>query len=376
MKLRTPKVSPRRAHSRAGADNERSQNSTTALCRLLPSVQTCCSPATTLLNDQQSVVRNHCRNRRPTVDMTAFTSHCFPRTIKIQARLRERPLSALPGSRRISTRLAHALHMSGVHVIGDLHGRRVGDFAWERNCGVKTLQELDSLASVLAKQTSSRNRGTGVTREATVGGMAFAVPKSVCALRFDELPITKRLANVVRSNGLRTLGNLHGRTPLELLQCKTCGWRTLTEVEQLIERAISGHFDEAPMDESRALAELLTLLEQGIAKLAIRNRQFLLARIRGMTFAEIGRRYGFTRAYTHQVVMKTLGILRKTYGPRIPELVEMVKQRWLSTPRASRLTPSLLAQWGGNPTKRFRLSRKAQVRLIAALDKSIPSWMD
>ena len=266
--------------------------------------------------------------------MTAFTSRCFPRTIKIPARLRERPLSALPGSHRISTRLAHVLHISGVRVLGDLHTRRVGDFAWERNCGVKTLQELDSLASVLARQTSYRNRESAVTRQATVGGMAFAVPKSVCALRFDELPITKRLANVVRSNGLRTLGNLRGRTPFELLRCKSCGWRTMAEIHQLIERAIRGKFDVERMEESRAITELLTLLERGIAKLAPRDRQFLLARIDGMTFANIGQRHGFTRAYAHQVVMKTLGILRKTYGPRIPELLEMVEQRCLSTPQS------------------------------------------
>ena len=172
---------------------------------------------------------------------------------------------------------------------------------------------------------------------------------------------------------LQTLGNLHGCTPLELLQYKNCGWRTLTEVEQLIERAISGHFDLARMDESRTLAELLTLLKQGIAKLAPRDRAFLLARIRGMTFAEIGRRYGFTRARAHQTVVKALGVLRKTWGPRIPRLLEVLKRRCLSTPRASELTPSLLNQWVADSTKSFRLPRKAQVRLIAALDKSIPA---
>jgi hypothetical protein len=375
MKLRTPKVFTSTARSRAREDNETFQNPTRALSPLLPSAATF-RRAGTPLHGERSVVRTHRRNRRVTVDMTAFTSRCFPRTIKIPARLRKRPLSALPGSRRISTRLAHALHMSGVRVLGDLHGRRVGDFAWERNCGAKTLQELDSLASVLTKQTSSRNRGTVVTREATLGGMAFAVPKSVCALRFDELPITKRLANVIRSNGLRTLGNLHGRTPFELLQYKACGWRTIAEIHQLIERAIRGKFDVARMEESRAITELLTLLELGIAKLAPRDRQFLLARIDGMTFAKIGRWHGITRAYAHQVVVKTLGILRKTYGPRIPELLGMAKRRCLSTPRASGLTPSLLDQWAVNSTKRFRLSRKAQVRLIAALDKSFPFCMD
>jgi hypothetical protein len=190
-------------------------------------------------------------------------------------------------------------------------------------------------------------------------------------LRFDELPITKRLANVARSNRLRTLGNLQGRTPFELLQYKDCGWRTVVEVQQLLERAIAGEFDVSRIDPSKTVAELLTLLEQDIAKLAPRDRQFLLASIRGMTFAEIGRRYGFTRAHIHQVVVKALGTLGKTRGPRIPHLLEIVKRRCFSLSSASELTPGLLKQWVGRSSRRFRLTRKAQVRLIAALDKDI-----
>ncbi len=52
-----------------------------------------------------------------------------------------------------------------------------------------------------------------------------------------------------------------GALHFELLQYKACGWRTVTEIQQLIERAISGEFDVARMEESRAVAELLTLLE-------------------------------------------------------------------------------------------------------------------
>jgi len=195
-------------------------------------------------------------------------------------------------------------------------------------------------------------------------------------LRFDELPITKRLASVARSTGLRTLGSLDGRTRFELLQYKACGWRTVTEIQQLIERAISGEFDVARIGKSREVAELLTLLEQGIAKLAPRDRQFLLARIRGQTFAEIGRRYGFTRARVHQVVLRALGTLRKTYGPRIPRLLEMVRWRCLSIPNGSGLTPALLEQWVASSTKSFRLSKNALLRLIAELDKNNPRWMD
>jgi len=373
MKLRTPKIFASRAHSRAGEENERSENSSRSLRPLLPSAETFCNRARKPRRDQQSVIRSHCRNRRATVDVAAFVSRCFPKTIKIPARLWDRPLQALPGRNSISARLAHVLHRSSVRVLGDLHGRRVGDFAWKRNCGLKTLQELDLLGSALADWPSSRNRTITASRGAS--GKAFAVPKCIWGLRFDELSISKRLANVARSIGLRTLGDLHGRTHFELLQYKACGWGTLTEIQQLVERAISGEFDVARIDESRVVAELLTLLEQGIAKLALRDRQFVLARIRGMTFAEIGRRHGFTRARVHQAVVNALGVLKKTWGPRIPCLLEM-KARCFSIPNGSGLTPALLRHWVGDASKRFRLSREAQIRLIAALDKNIRASLD
>lgn len=240
--------------------------------------------------------------------------------IDIPSRLWGQPLETW----QISVRLTGVLRRSGVRVLGDLHGRRVGDFAWERNCGLKTLEELDSLGAVFAKQLSSRNRAARASRKAVAGGSAFAVPKSVRRLRFDELPITKRLATVVRSSGLRTLGDLHGRTRFEVLQYTACGWRTLAEIHQLIERAISGEFDVARIDQSRATAELLSLLEQGMTKLPPRDRQFLLARIGGLSYAEIGRRCGLTRARVHRIVTKALDTLKRAYGPRIPRLLAVV----------------------------------------------------
>ncbi|HZS17425.1 MAG TPA: hypothetical protein VFA51_05765 [Candidatus Udaeobacter sp.] len=347
---------------------ERVQNSTMPLHPLLPPVEPFCSGGTTLARDRHSVACN----RRMSVDMVAFTSRCFPRTIQIPTRLRGQPLEALSRHRRISTRLAHVLQRSGIGVLGTLNGLRVGDFAWEKNCGLKTLHELDSVVSALTNGPSSCH-GPKTNGEVTTMETALVVPKSVRGLRFDQLPITRRLGNVIRTAGFQTLGHLHGQTLFDLLQRRSCGWRTVIEVQRLIARAVSGEFDIACMEKSRALSELLTLLERGITNLPPLNKQFLLARIEGKTFARIGKQHGFTRAYAHRVVMKTLGILTKTYGPRIPELLRTVKQHYLPKARASRLTPSLLDQWLVNSSPNtFRLSRETQVHLLAALDKSIP----
>ena len=320
--------------------------------------------------------------------MVAFEFRCFPKRIEIPVALRDQPFDTC----QTSARLAHVLRRSGVRVLGDLQGRQVGDFAWQKNCGFNTLHELDSLVrgvQSLAENVSRAGNGTYSRRRACCAAAqrrrlgkahalhrkagteaSFSIPKSVCKLQFDELPITRRLAGVVRSIGARTLGDLNGLSACELLQCKNCYWHTVAEIEQLIERAIAGEFDVLPIEEFEAAAELLTLLEQGMAKLSHRENQFLLARIRGLTFAEIGQRFGFTRARVHQVTANALHALRKTWGPRVPCLLNMVRHR-LSLSNASELTPALLEQWVGESSKCLRLPRQAHVRLIAELDTDI-----
>jgi len=309
--------------------------------------------------------------------MAALALRWYSQTIDIPAGLRNQPLEAWSGSCRISVRLTGVLRRAGVRVLGDLHGRKVGDFAWERNCGPKTLHELDSLAR--RAQSGAEKASTPESAALPQNGAGFAIPESISQLQFHELPITARLANIVRSIGARTLGDLKGRSSFELLQYQNCSRRTLSEIQQLIERAISGEFDEAQIEESTAAAELLTLLEQGMAKLSPRENQFLLARIGAedlpcLTFEEIGRRCALTRARAQQIVAKALDTLRKSWGPRVPRLLEMMKRRCLSM--GCPLTPALLEQWTGESPRSFRLSRKAQARLIAALDKNIPCWLE
>jgi hypothetical protein len=321
--------------------------------------------------------------------MAALAFHSFSKTIDIPAGLRRQPLEAW----QTSARLNGLLRRSGIRVLGDLHGRKVVDFAWERNCGFKTLHELDWLARRASRDCGRAETATSAgngslplpgssgscrtTADAQQDEVGFAIPESVCQLQFHELPMTTRLANVVCSIGAQTLGDLTGRSSFELLQYKACGWRTLGEIQHLIERAISGEFDDAQIEESAAAAELLTLLEQGMAKLSPRENQFLLARIGGedlpcLSFAEIGRQSALTRARVQQLVVRALDSLRKIWGPRIPRLLELVKRRCLST--VCPLTPALLEHWISESPRSFRLSTKAQVRLIAALDENIPCW--
>src|SRR4030095_12154789 len=82
--------------------------------------------------------------------------------------------------------------------------------------------------------------------------------------------------------------------------------------------------------------------------------------------------HALTRARIQQILEKTLNTLKKTWGPRVPRLLEAVKRRCFAN--VCPLTPALLRQWIGESHSTFQLSPKAQVRLIGALDKNVPCW--
>src|SRR6266496_6296607 len=84
----------------------------------------------------------------------ASALRCSSKTIDIPASLWSQPLEAW----QISVRLTGALQRSGIRVLGDLHGRKVGDFALKRNCGLKTLLELDSLVHTVASAKADAHR--------------------------------------------------------------------------------------------------------------------------------------------------------------------------------------------------------------------------
>ena len=173
--------------------------------------------------------------------MPASALHSFSKAIEIPARLHNQPLNAWQTSARLTTLLSRF----GIRVLGDLHGRKVVEFAWEKNCGAKTLYELDLLARrarfrngeasgnghrrncVPASHDFNAADSEGATAKTQEDAATFAIPESICHLAFNELPITTRLANVVRSMGARSLGDLNGRGAFELLQHRACGWARL-----------------------------------------------------------------------------------------------------------------------------------------------------
>ncbi len=66
--------------------------------------------------------------------------------------------------------------------------------------------------------------------------------------------------------------------------------------------------------------------------------------------------------------------LRTLHGPRVPELLRLLKESWL--PPVCPLTPALLERWRSGAKGDFQLPPAAQVRLIALVEPGIPCWPD
>lgn len=140
--------------------------------------------------------------------------------------LRARPLQELA----LSVRLTKVLGQMHLACLGDLHGRTFHEFLMLRNCGYQTLRELLRRLRQFADEHHCELRPPAL----------FNVPESVRNLRFCDLPISVRLANLLADMQLHCLGDLHGRPHEELLRKRFFGKRTLAELKRLVEQAAVG----------------------------------------------------------------------------------------------------------------------------------------
>jgi len=207
----------------------------------------------------------------------------------------------------------------------------------------------------------------------------LSIPKSIRHLRVAELPGPVRLHSMFKSAGVRMLRDLNGRDLGELLEQRHCGLATITALQQLLQHALSGEFGESHVEQRDAPEELVNLIETAIERLPAGDRRLLLQRVGAggrtpLTLEQLAQQRGVTRERVRNMLDKIFGVLRKTFGPRIPRLLEMVRRRCLSI--VCPLTPELLEQWVSGFQSRLRLSAKAHVKIIGALDESIPCWSE
>ena len=276
-----------------------------------------------------------------------------------------------------SVRLKNIVEHRGIRVLGGLHGLPFEEFLKFRNCGARTLRELRGIVA------SAQSGSTDTVQSGYTGTPSppneILVPSNVRHLALVDLPVSRRLEQLFERMRVRQLGEFHGRIPSDLLAYKNCGRTTVKEMQVLILRAAAGEFDHVGYDDAHAPSELLGLLDGALQKLPSQARDLVLDRLGGrgkppQTLEQIGQRQGVTRERIRQIEAKMAVRLRKTWGPRIPRLLQCLKERCLSL--VSPLTPELLTKWLGNDGDNFVLSRPTHVRLIGLLDEGFPCWPD
>jgi hypothetical protein len=231
----------------------------------------------------------------------------------------------------------------------------------------------------LKKLVSAAKRGTSKSnlRSAELSTAAYSVPKHVRDLSMAELPVSKRLQHLSERISAKVLGDFDGVFPAQLLEYKNCGRRTVSELRRLISRADSGEFHTARLAKTDTIPELLRLIEGALPRLSPRDREMVFYRfgLKGgepETLEKIGRRYGFTRERIRQILEKSAAIIRTAWGPRIPRLLDVLRERCLAATLP--LTPELLEKWVGDDALKSKLTSAVQVRFIGLLDEEIPCW--
>ena len=125
--------------------------------------------------------------------------------------------------------------------------------------------------------------------------------------------------------------------------------------------------------------ELLQVLERGLETLSPFHRSVVCYRVGAdggpaLSISAIGRRVHRSLFRVRVVLRNAQEHLRTLHGPRVVELLSLLKESWL--PPLCPLTPTLLERWRGGAKRDFQLPPAAQVRLIALVETGIPCWPD
>jgi hypothetical protein len=277
------------------------------------------------------------------------------------------PISEL----EISVRLHNVLISNHLRYLGDLHGLpfyRVGAL---KNCGPKCLREARDLVRGM------QNNGNFYQPPASWGSYFISIPAEAYELSPYDLPISARLASILRYMNVQTLGDLNGIGLFNLLKIKNCGRITLRELTNLLKRVETGEFQ--PPAESfspSALADAIRLLDRLLMEMSPRDREVLLLRFdtnagEMLTLTAIALKLHVSHERIRQIIKKKLAILIKASGPKLLSYLKGIFD--LCHQLACPLTPMLLTQWVDQYSIQHQFPLTFYVRLLGRLNHDIPS---
>ena len=224
----------------------------------------------------------------------------------------------------LSVRFRNVCGLAGIRVMGQLHGMTLTDFGKLRNCGKKTVIELQQLVHQIQGAAVMPQAPNAVRRDPNV----LSVIESVRSLSLNELPLSTRLEAVLSEHGWHQLGDLNGVNTADLLKARNCGRTTISELKQLLHQAEMGEFTPAPGTSSAdPLATVIRLIRAGMSSINKRDREIVRQRLFGRrgepkTLEEVGERLGMTRERVRQIVKGAFEKVRRTGGPLLARALE------------------------------------------------------
>ena len=271
---------------------------------------------------------------------------------------------------QMSTRLAHVLQDAGIQRFGELEGWTYSRFCRLRNCGRKTIEELRELlgaADALAEPPPVRR---------------LSVPASLQALSPFDLPVSLRLAAVLRENGVARLGDLDEMSIETVRQFNRCGGETALELRRLLDAvARSEPVLLAREFSPTEIPELLRDLTAALAELPLIKQEVVKPRLGGgvdgsrWPVSAIANALGTSVNQLSIALHRSWGSIRILAGPG--PCAQLRRLAGFCQAKVCPLTVPLLSFWmRGQPVLHPKASTSLAfyLRLIRKLEPTVPAW--
>jgi hypothetical protein len=280
-------------------------------------------------------------------------------------------LHGLPVSElEISVRLHNVLIYNHLWYLGDLHGLPFYRIGALKDCGRKCLLELRNLVRGI------QNDGNVFRAQASRGSYFVSIPAEAYEISPYDLPISARLATILRYIDVQRLGDLDGIGVFELLKIKNCGRITVRELANLLKRVETGEFQPSAESFSPpAVADVICLFDRLLMEMTPRDREVLLLRFEAcagkmLTLAEIASKLQLSRERIRQIVKKGLVTLIKTGGPKLIAYLQGIAD--FCHQSACPLTPMLFTRWVEQYSAQHQFPLTFYMRLMEQLNHTIP----
>jgi hypothetical protein len=274
----------------------------------------------------------------------------------------------------LSTRLANVLRLQAIQRFSELHGLTFDEISQFRNCGSTTVQELRRLIQNVRAGRKPDPAGAGRIPAYEF----FQVPKYARQFRPADLPLSVRLENVLKCNGVVRLADLRERTPCDFKRLANCDRVTCDELVRLMVRVAAGEFRPVvPSFSITKLSPALRPLDEAVAALPEDWRSILLFYSGNDpsgpgTMRETGNRFHLTSSRIGQIVECSVEKIRKAAGLRMRAYLDGMAA--FCQAQVCPLTPALFAHWLTESRAAVHYRPETYVWLLEKLTPAIPVW--